>query len=440
MGKKFVLDQEDGTATNGNLRGDFAVDLQMSRYNNGQVASGANSFVGGGSSNRASGAASVCVGGENNFSTGQRGFVGCGVLVTAGGLDSVCVGGSSNTAAANYSIISGGASNIIPTNAASFGTISGGQSNTVSSNTHATIVGGQGNVSSGQHSVAGGLTNTASGSRTTAFGTSNIVNGQESLASGLQNTVSGSRSFATGYSNNVGGGHNIAVGWGNTITGGMSGVIGTGCSAGGNSSFANGDGSQANGAQSLAQGYASYTGTANSSAFGLGGFTALTNQQALGNRLNYIGDSQTSKVVYSIATGLVSSGGTYTFTGNELIIPKNLSYGSGVTQAYLCTAKFIYSTRAKTGTVNTINAKDCFTAIYNFAAKSTLGFGSALIGTPALQTSFSDTNLTATVIAITIGGSGEILFSFTPPMWTGGGTIEFRGTLSLEFTEIGVYQ
>jgi len=207
----------------------------------------------------------------------------------------------------------------------------------------------------------------------------------------------------------------------------------------GDSSFAIGNTLVAVGNQSFAQGIYSQTGTANSSAFGYGSYTSLTNQQALGNYLTYRGDSQTSRVVYSITTGSVASGGSYTFTGTELIVPKNGTYGSGVTQAYLCTAKFIYSTRNKVGTVNTINTKDCFTAIYNFAAKSTLNVGS-LIGTPTLQLSFSDSNLASTVVSITIGASGQILFTFTPPTWTGGGTIEFRGTLHLEFTEIGVYE
>jgi hypothetical protein len=439
----------DGTATGGNARGANAVDLQMGRTTATQVASGVGSVILGGGSNTSSALLSTIAGGSNNLVSSSFSTISGGqnntILTQA---YATIVGGYNNTATGNASIVGGNTSNASGftaialgqnnTASSNYSTVSGGQSNVASTNTHATVVGGQSNTASGQWSIAGGFNNVASGGKSTAFGNTNTVSGDSSLVSGFQNNVSGSRSFATGYSNTVSGGHSIAVGWGNTASGAYSGSIGSGTSASGTSSFATGDGVVAGGAQSFAQGSYSQTGTANSSAFGFGSYTSLTNQQALGNYLNYRGDSQTSRVVYSITTGSVASGGSYTFTGTELIVPKNGTYSAGVTQAYLCTAKFIYSTMQKVGTVNTINTKDCFTAIYNFAAKSTNNVG-ALIGTPTLQLSFSDPNLASTVVSITIGASGEILFTFTPPTWTGGGTIEFRGTLHLEFTEIGVY-
>jgi hypothetical protein len=474
MGNKFILGQEDGTVAGGDARGEYAIDLQTRRALSNQVASAigssilggqsnklnssgtnsnnsvivagnlntiqgnnkSNTFIGAGSSNIIDGSASVIVGGNLNTSFANSTFIGGGDSNTANGTLSIIVGGSNNQSNANYTTVVGGQSN---TASASHGTVSGGQSNVASTNTHATVVGGQSNTASGAHSVAGGISNVASGTRSTAFGNTNTASGQESLVAGFQNNVSGPRSFASGYSNTVSGaGHSIAVGWSNTVSGESCGVIGDNSSASGTSSFAINKSTNASGQNSFTQGFYTQTSTLNSSAFGYGGYTSLTNQQALGNYLSYRGDSQTSRVVYSINTGDVASGGTYTFTGGQLIVPRNSAYGSGVTQAYLCTAKFIYSTRNKVGTVNTINIKDCFTAIYNFAAKSTNNIG-ALIGTPTLQISFSDPNLASTVVSITIGASGEILFTFTPPTWTGGGTIEFRGTLHLEFTEIGVY-
>jgi hypothetical protein len=462
MGNKFILGQEDGTVAGGNARGDGAVDLQMSRSAANQVASsnlstivggvnnrayGTGVFIGGGSSNQAGGNDNyqTIVGGVNNtINAAGHSFIGGGngnTISNGSGIgENVIVGGSTNSISGGAgqirSVIAGGLSNQI---LSSYSTVSGGQSNTASTNTHATVVGGQSNTASGAHSVAGGISNVASGARSTAFGNTNTASGQESLVAGFQNNVSGPRSFASGYNNTVSGaGHSIAVGWSNTVSGESCGVIGDNSSASGASSFAINKTTNAGGQNSFTQGFYTQTSTLNSSAFGYGGYTSLTNQQALGNYLSYRGDSQTSRVVYSINTGDVASGGTYTFTGGQLIVPRNSAYGSGVTQAYLCTAKFIYSTRNKVGTVNTINIKDCFTAIYNFAAKSTNNVG-ALIGTPTLQLSFSDSNLASTVVSITIGASGEILFTFTPPTWTGGGTIEFRGTLHLEFTEIGVY-
>ena len=429
----LVANVPDGNTTGGNPRGTNAVDLQMSRSNLNQIASGSYSFLVGQSNS--AGSAHTVVGGQSNTAS-STGSVIFGRSNLSQGDDGV-VFGNGNTvgsACSQSGVLSGNANTV----SSARSVICGGQTNTASTGTHATVVGGQGNTSSGQHSVSGGQNNVASGGRSTAFGNTNTVSGESSLVSGLQNNVSGTRSFATGYSNTLSGSHSIAIGWGNTVSGDLSGAIGINTSASGVSSFAIGQSVSAGGNQSFAQGISSQTGTANSSAFGKASYTSLTNQQALGNNITYNGDAQTSRVIYSITTGQVSTGGTYTFTGTELIVPKNGTYSSGVTQAYLCTAKFIYGAKDKTGTVNTINNKDCFTAIYNFAAKSTVNVG-ALIGTPTLQLSFSDPNLASTVVSITIGASGEILFTFTPPTWTGGGTIEFRGTLHLEFTEIGLY-
>ena len=321
----------------------------------------------------------------------------------------------------------------------------------VASGYASTIVGGSYNSAGGSFAVVGGYNNRSTGNAATIFGYENVAGtygtavgilntvSDVGLVSGYQNTVTGTRSFGTGYSINVTGGHSIGIGWAVIVNGQSSGAIGNGVVAGADTSFAINASARAYGISSLAANSESETSTLGSSAFGYRGYTALDYQQSLGNSIVYKGDAQTSKVIYNINTGQVSSGGNYTFTGSQLIIPKNSAYGAGVTQSYFCTAKFIYGARAKTGTVTTINNKDCFTAVYNFAAKTTSGLGGALIGTPTLQLSFSDANLAATVVSITLGASGEILFNFTPPTWTGGGTIEFRGTLHLEFTEIGLY-
>lgn len=79
----------DSTATGGNKRGEYAVDLQMLRSSASQVASGANSFVAGGN-NTASGTNSVAVGSSN----------------TASGTASVATG-VSGTASGDYSTIAG---------------------------------------------------------------------------------------------------------------------------------------------------------------------------------------------------------------------------------------------------------------------------------------------------------------------------------------------
>lgn len=94
----------DGTSTGGNARGTYAVDLQTERNANTQVASGANSFIGGGERNTASGAYSATLGGytctaSGNGSVAMGGTSGLGSGVTASGSNSLAFGtGSSATA------------------------------------------------------------------------------------------------------------------------------------------------------------------------------------------------------------------------------------------------------------------------------------------------------------------------------------------------------
>lgn len=379
----------DGLVAGGNARGTYSVDLQLNRNAATQVASGGWATIIGGFGNTASANASIA-GGD---------------ACTSSGLRAISFG-QSNTASSNYSAALSG------------------QSNTASTGSHATVVGGQGNTSSGNASISGGLSCVSSGGGgSVAFGNGSQATSIYAVALGYQAIANGAHSFAAVYGANASG--NSAV------------ALGRSSQSGGTNSCAV-NGGQASGENSFAQGNLTQPTTLNSSAFGSGSSTFLNNQLAIGNNINYRGDSQASIVTYPINTGSVSTGGSYTFTGAQLIVPKNSSYGAGVTQAYLCTAKFIYGARNKSGTVTTINNKDCFTAIYNFAAKSTNNVGS-LIGTPMLVNSFADTNLSTTSISITIGASGNILFTFTPPSWVGGGTIEFRGTLHLEFTEIGLY-
>ena len=110
----------DGTATGGNARGTRAVDLQLNKNNAAQVASGNNSFIGGGSNNTAASTNNVCVGGSSNTCGGQSGsgnFIGGGTsnnIPTANYCDnSAIVGGSSNRIIASDDFIGGGRHNDI---------------------------------------------------------------------------------------------------------------------------------------------------------------------------------------------------------------------------------------------------------------------------------------------------------------------------------------
>jgi hypothetical protein len=178
----------DGTATGGNARGTNSVDLQISRDSADKVANGVNSVIVGGLRNKTMGKNAVIVGGESNLA-GNRNSI-------------TIVGGESNNNSGGFSFIGAGASNTISDGAASYNVISGGQSNTAS-NTHATVIGGLSNVSSGVYSVSGGRGNTASGLGAVAIGggfasSSAIASGSESFAMGQNAQATNVNSFAFG--------------------------------------------------------------------------------------------------------------------------------------------------------------------------------------------------------------------------------------------------
>lgn len=99
----FQTQLADNTTTGGNKRGTSAVDLQLSRGNANQVASGAFATIGGGSTNRASAQAATVPGGRNCQATGQDSFA-SGNGAVASGDGSFAFGGSSTTASGTGSI------------------------------------------------------------------------------------------------------------------------------------------------------------------------------------------------------------------------------------------------------------------------------------------------------------------------------------------------
>lgn len=171
----IIASVPDGTATGGNARGNYAVDLQtIVRTNANQVASGLLSVVLGGQRNKATSDYAIVVGGlENTAQTNQYPVVIGGYNNLSSGAASFVGGGQSNTASSNYSVVCGGGSNNASSN---YSTISGGQSNTASTNSHATVMGGSSNTSSGQYSVSSGFGSIASGYQSFAANSSNATN------------------------------------------------------------------------------------------------------------------------------------------------------------------------------------------------------------------------------------------------------------------------
>lgn len=91
----------DGTAVGGNKRGTYATDLQRQRGSAGQVASGSNSFIGGGTSNTASSFGSCVLGGSSNTANGTYASVLGGSRGTTRAIDGYTVCSASNDPISN---------------------------------------------------------------------------------------------------------------------------------------------------------------------------------------------------------------------------------------------------------------------------------------------------------------------------------------------------
>lgn len=167
--------QPDGTGTGGNKRGIYAVDLQMDRSANTEVASGNYAVVLGGRENQASGSYyPVVVGGRKNRATG--------------GYYATVVGGFDNEASGEDSFIGGGLKNRASGGTFARSIVVGGMNNqaTASNLGYSIVVGGENNISSGKYSfIGGGLNNKAIGQYST------VVNGLENTAPSYAETVFG---------------------------------------------------------------------------------------------------------------------------------------------------------------------------------------------------------------------------------------------------------
>ena len=213
----LLAQQPDGTATGGNNRGANAVDFQTSRTLNTQVASGDNSFVGGGKNNTASKLFSFVGSGESNTASGDRSFVGGGLFNTASIEASFVGGGWGNSTSGRYSSVVGGKQNSA-TGEYSF--IGAGESNTVSG-LNSFVGGGLNNIASQYGGlIGGGAFNTASGIYAIVVGgQSNTANVQGAfVGNGFSNTASGFRSFiGSGENNTTMGNYSfVGSGFGNT--------------------------------------------------------------------------------------------------------------------------------------------------------------------------------------------------------------------------------
>jgi hypothetical protein len=125
----FILGPKpDGTTVGGNARGASAVDLQLVKTANTQVASGSNSAILGGANNTASNIFGLVVGGNSNSCTGSYSVICGGLSNSAATSTTIFVGGGrTNVASGLSSVIAGGGDvNLGNATSASYTSILGG--------------------------------------------------------------------------------------------------------------------------------------------------------------------------------------------------------------------------------------------------------------------------------------------------------------------------
>jgi hypothetical protein len=264
-----------------------------------------------------------------------------------------------------------------------------------------------------------------------------IVNTSSGISLGVSNTTS-TYSLAFGYQTSAGAAHSIAGIWGANASGNSSLALGRNSSASNESSIAIGESSSSGGLRStaLTGGATAATGT---TAIGPGTYTYMYGQSSFSSdRLTYGGDSQYTIQTARIYQDSVTSGTTgftYGLTSG-VIKPSNGTYSSGVKQNWLVEARIMLGVRNPN---YKFNSGDIYTSIYTLALKSNISTGTQLIGTPQLKDSFYDSSFSGTSVSFTIGPSNNLLVTVVPPSWTGSTTNDFRGTLTLTISELGIY-
>jgi hypothetical protein len=378
----LVAQIPDGTVAGGNARGVYAVDLQMGRNNIANVASGNNATIGGGYSNKASGlVAPTVAGGQYNFATGL-------FWPTVGG-------GSQNIASGQASTVSGGQLN---TASSDNSVISGGQSNTASSSSHATVVGGLSNTSSGQYSVSGGNGNSSTSTGSISFGSSNISSGGNSFTMCNSNTASGIRSFAIGgLSNTASSDYAINLG-------------GLGCLSSSEYTITSG-----NRTYSYLFGQKSHSGISFSTTRGEVQESTLTaNREA---------------TLTTGGTTTLSLDGTGT---TNLIIPNGTNRMWNVQVAWVAVVTAITGT-ATGVTVGDTKVSTDLLAVAKRAGVTTVSAHTSA-ATHAIETIAG--SLTAANITYSAGASQQMAITFTGPTFAGGGSVTMRVVAKVQLTEV----
>ncbi len=319
----------NNAVSGGNARGTGAVDFQTSRTSANQVASGINSALLGGDSNRVAASSNAIIGaGTGNIINGSAAGAGifCGATntVSASAAQGCVLGGARNTVSANNTGVLAGDGN-------------------TASTVRAVCVGGLDNTAAGQSSITGAGENNQANSTTSGVftGNTNVVSGiSAAILGGNSNTITSctlsaiiagsSNSISTNATgrNFIGSGNlnninsndgGIVSGTGHSITAAR-GFIGGGQSntvAGSDSAVLSGSTNQCNGS--------SFTsvicgGLGNLTSNGSAGILAGQNNTASGQMSAVLcGQNNQATTLYSIVAGgnlnVINAGGTNSFIG-----------------------------------------------------------------------------------------------------------------------------
>ena len=429
----------DGTDVGGNPRGDNAVDLQTLRYTNTEVASGYSSVIAGGEQNTAAGGRSVVGGGVYNRVLQGGSVIAGGLFNTISNEESVISGGTDNTVSGLLSTIGGGWLNTVSSN---LSTVSGGQNNTASTGSHATVVGGRSNTSSGQYSISGGNGNTASGQSSVAFGENNTVTNRWSAVVGGSGNTAGQEHVVIGGKDNIANGeYSVSFGRSSESLGFASFSMGYNANADGIGAIAFGQSTNANGNYSFASG--NYSNAYNAHSYSLGAElsaqadysfalgknsdTQLRGQLALATvslGTGY-GTSQASQVVAvkqdtltAGATTILSLDGTGT---TNLVIPYGNNRAWNVTVEYVGVCTVAGSGTTAVGDVVTGTDKFRFKRV---GGTSTIGLVTNIELT-------QDATMTSAVCSYAVGGSNDLQITFAAPTTANATTFRVVAKVSL---------
>ena len=374
------------------------------------------------------------------YGGGPSGLDGTAYTIWGAGAKGSYIYGTGNKNGGNITIHGGLATGSGVNGDILFGTgITGASGTTIATGaTRAVIKGGSGNMLIGTTTDAGykldvngsgRISGPLSAGGGSATGTGSVSIGTFSSAGGS------SYACAIGYDAQASNNHAIAIGYGSRAYVNSSYAFGYAASASGQYSTAF-SGSSAYAQYSVAFGNNSRAGGVSSMAGGAGAFSYLTGQLAIsGGSLNYYGDSQMSLYTSNLNTGIVNSGGTYSFTG---VRPSNQTFSSGVSQIWYVECVVVFAVKGKTAAITEFALRDTFTIRYKLAVKSTDSIGTSIIGTPVADSSFSDASMATTSVTFTIV-SDNLVVNVIPPTWASGGQMQFRGTASFQLTELGVY-